>query len=102
MERIEINHPTSLSHERPQVPSGIEAKTNSMIRLKTDMAGDIRVVLKKNVRESDWTCKLNSTRNWQFNVGGETSAGPELTVSAKDGPSAKASIIAKLTSGKQI
>ena len=99
MESIEFNHPTSLSHEHPEVPSGIEAKTSSMIRLKVEHEGDIRVTFKKNVQGSTWSCKLSSTSNWEFNMGGEVSGGPELSISATDGPSAKAAICAKLTTG---
>ena len=113
MEKIEFNHPTSLSHEKPEVPWGIEANTSSSIRLEVSKAyistrmlcdeknwPHIRVVFKKNVQESNWTCKLSSTKDWSFNVGVEVSGGPELTVSAKDGPSAKKAICAKLTAGK--
>ena len=111
MEKIEFNHPTSLSHEKPEVPWGI-VDTTSSIRLEVSKAyistnmileknwPHIRIVFKKNVQESNWTCKLGSTKDWSFNVGGEVSGGPELTVSAKDGPSAKKAICAKLTAGK--
>ena len=82
------------------MPSGIEAKTSSMIRLKVEHEGDIRVTFKKNVQGSTWSCKLSSTSNWEFNMGGEVSGGsPELSISATDGPSAKAAICAKLTTG---
>ena len=102
MEFIEFHHPNSLSIKNPLAPSGTTDKFNdSMTRFKVGQEGDIRVVFKKDVQESNWTYKLSSIKNWSFKTGGEVSGGPpEVTVSAEDGISAKNGLYAKLTAGK--
>ena len=102
LRRVEIHHPTSLSHERPEKPKNVEMKnTTSMVRFQkiqngrygyTD--GKIRVIFKKNVEESNFTYKLNTTKNGSFKLGGE------VTVTAEEEASAKETIAAKLHSGK--
>ena len=52
-DHIEMHHPTSLSHGCPQTPSGIEAQESSMIRIKVEKEGDIRVVFKSKVNDSN-------------------------------------------------
>ena len=102
LEFIEFHHPNSLSIKNPLAPSDIAGKdiSDSSIRLKVEKEGDIRLVFKKDVEESNWTYKLSSTKNWSFNVGGEVSGGPEVTVSAKNDISAKNGLCAKLAAGK--
>ena len=96
LKHIEIHHPTSLSHEVPQAPvNGSEFKmTNSMVRFPVKINGKIRVIFKKNVKESTWTYKLTTTKTGSFNVGGE------VTASAGDKDSAKMAICSKLTARK--
>lgn len=103
MRKLEFHHPTSLSHENPDVPPGTtDTITTSMIRLNLQRPGEIRVIFKQNVQESNWTCKLSSTRSWELNVGGEAGLELELTVSARNWELAKATICAKLRTGKHL